>query len=79
MAHGSLIHHSHQKTCLPPARLITVGLACSHINNLRRKLVLAPKLFSMSNMESGRENVEMRVRIAYIQLTTSVELGGKIT
>ncbi len=46
MAYGSLVCHSCQKTCLPPARLITVGLACSHINNLRRKLVLAPKLFS---------------------------------
>jgi hypothetical protein len=45
-AYGSLVRHSRQKTCLPPARLITVGLACSHINNLHRKLVLAPKLFS---------------------------------
>jgi hypothetical protein len=82
-AYGSLVRHSRQKTCLPPARLITVGLACSHINNLRRKLVLAPNLFPIVSVKCGeqeRENGEnVRVRIAYIQLTTSVELGGKIT
>ncbi len=35
----------------------------------------------VSNVESGRERMWriVRVRIAYIQLTTSVELGGKIT
>jgi hypothetical protein len=60
-----------------------VSLACSHINNLCRKLVLTPKLFpipivSVKCGERERENVEnVRVRIAYIQLTTSVELGGK--
>jgi hypothetical protein len=37
-ASGSLVHHSCPKTCLPPARLITVGLACSLVNNLCRKL-----------------------------------------
>ncbi len=59
-----------------------MGLACSHINNLRRKLVLTPKLFPIVSVKCGereRENVEnVRVRIAYIQLTTSVELGFKV-
>jgi hypothetical protein len=59
-----------------------VGLACNHINNLRRKLVLTPKLFPIVSVKCGeqeRENVEnVRVRIAYIQLTTSVELGCKV-
>ncbi len=59
-----------------------MGLACSHINNLRRKLVLTPKLSPIVSVKCGeqeRENVEnVRVRIAYIQLTTSVELGGKV-
>jgi hypothetical protein len=63
-------------------RLITVGLACSHINNLHRKLVLTPKLFPIVSVKCGeleRENVEnVRVRIANIQLTTSVELGCKV-
>jgi hypothetical protein len=55
-----------------------MGLACSHINNLRRKLVLTPKLFPKCG-ERERENVEnVRVRIAYIQLTISVELGCKV-
>jgi hypothetical protein len=65
----------------PPARLITVGLACSHINNLHRKLVLTPKLFLIVSVKCGereRENVEnVRVRRANIQLTTSIELGCK--
>jgi hypothetical protein len=65
-----------------PARLITMGLACSHINNLHRRLVLTPKLFPIVSVKCGeqeRENVEnVRVRIAYIQLTTSIELGGKV-
>jgi hypothetical protein len=59
-----------------------MGLACSYINNLRRKLVLTPKLFPIVSVKCGereRENAEnVRVRIAYIQLTTSVELGGKV-
>jgi hypothetical protein len=59
-----------------------VGLACSHINNLHRKLVLTPKLFPIASVKCGerdRENVEnVRGRIAYIQLTTSVELGCKV-
>jgi hypothetical protein len=59
-----------------------MGLACSYINNLRRKLVLTPKLFPIVSVKCGereRENVEnVRVRIAYIQLTTSVELGSKV-
>ncbi len=68
-----------KKTYPPPARLITVGLACSHINNLRRKLVLTPKLFPIVSVKCGERDVEnVRVRIAYIQLTTSVELGSKV-
>ena len=59
-----------------------MGLACSHINNLCRKLVLTLKLFPIVSVKCGeqeRENVEnVRVRIAYIQLTTSVELGGEV-
>jgi hypothetical protein len=59
-----------------------VGLACSHINNLYRKLVLTPKLFPIVSVKCGeweREDVENeRVRIAYIQLTTSVEPGCKV-
>jgi hypothetical protein len=45
-------------------------------------LVLTPKLFSIVSVICGereRENVEnVRVRIAYIQLTTSLELGCKV-
>ncbi len=59
-----------------------MGLACSHINNLRRKLVFTPKLFPIVSVKCGeqeRENVEnVRVRIANIQLSTSVELGCKV-
>jgi hypothetical protein len=60
-----------------------MGLTCSHINKLHRKLVLTPKLFPIVSVKCGereRENVEknVRVRIAYIQLTTSVELGCKV-
>jgi hypothetical protein len=59
-----------------------MGLACSHINNLCRKLVLTPKLFPIVSVKCGereRENVEnVTVRIVYIQLTTSVELGCKV-
>ncbi len=46
------------------------------------KLVFTPKLFPIVSVKCGereRKNVEnVRVRIAYIQLTTSVELGGKV-
>ncbi len=62
-----------------------MGLACSHINNLRRKLVLTPKLIPIVSVKCGereRENVEnvenVEGRIAYIQLTTSIELGCKV-
>jgi hypothetical protein len=45
-------------------------------------MVLTPKLFpivSVKCRERERENVEnVRVIIAYIQLTTSVELGCKV-
>ncbi len=44
--------------------------------------MLTPKLFPIVSIKCGerkRENVEnVGVRIAYIQLTTSVELGGKV-
>jgi hypothetical protein len=30
-----------------------VGLACSHVNNLRRKLVLTPKLFPIVSVKCG--------------------------
>ncbi len=59
-----------------------MGLACGQINNLHRKLVLTPKLFPIVSVKCGEqegENVEnVGVRIAYIQLTISVELGGKV-